>query len=217
MFTALEQAVEEVVIPPDGPALVAALALRDRLGAKIAEAAGDFDAAALWELDAATSMTAWLRSQADLSGREATRLAGSAKKLRDLPVTAAAWRAGELSGGQVDAILANVGRHLERFADHEAALVPTLAPLPVHQVARVMAAWRARADALDDQAEAEPPRRSLHLSSTLDGRFELSGSLDPQSGEVVATALRLASTDDTEGEAARRAPPPASQRDRGPG
>ena len=203
MFPRLEQAVDEVEIPVDGPALLAALALWDRLGAKIAEAAGAFDAASLWDLDAATSMTAWLRSEAGMSRRDSARLAATAHKLRQLPVTAAAWRAGELSGGQVDAVLANVGNHLERFADHEAAVVDTLAPLAVHHVARVMAAWRAKAEALAEDVEDAERERSVHLSTTLGGRFELSGSLDAATGAVVATALRVASSDDSDAEPAR--------------
>lgn len=203
MFPRLEQAVDEVEIPVDGPALLAALALWDRLGAKIAEAAGAFDAASLWDLDAATSMTAWLRSEAGMSRRDSARLAATAHKLRQLPVTAAAWRAGELSGGQVDAVLANVGNHLERFADHEAAVVDTLTPLAVHHVARVMAAWRAKAEALAEDVEDAERERSVHLSTTLGGRFELSGSLDAATGAVVATALRVASSDDSDAEPAR--------------
>ena len=205
MFPMLAEAVEELVVPVDGRAIAAAIALRDRIDAKIAEAVGHFDAESLWDLDAATSMTAWLRSAADMSRRDAGRLAMAAKRLRSLPATAAAWRCGELSSGQVDAVVAIVGqRHLDRFAEHEAALVPTLAPLAVESVARVMQAWKAKAEALDDQGDDDAePERSLHLSQTMGGRYELSGSLDAATGDVVATAVRLASTDDVDAEPAR--------------
>lgn len=53
LFEELAKAVEKLTIPVDGFALVRALALRDRLDARIAEAAGDFDAAKLWDIDAA--------------------------------------------------------------------------------------------------------------------------------------------------------------------
>ncbi|MGI8684501.1 MAG: DUF222 domain-containing protein [Acidimicrobiales bacterium] len=204
MFPALKEAVEQLSIPLDGPALQAVIALRDRLDATIAEAVGAFDAAALWDIDLATSMTAWLRSQAGMSRRDAAHLAGHAKRLRSLPVTAAAWQSGALSSGQVDAILAVVpDRHLKRFADHEAALVPTLAPLSVPELSGVMAEWRAKADALADEGEGLEHRRSLHASKTLDGRLEVSGTFDAAGGDVVSTALRLASSDDVEGEPAR--------------
>jgi hypothetical protein len=41
--------------------------LRSRLDAKISLAVSDFDAAGLYELDMATSMTAWLRYEARMS------------------------------------------------------------------------------------------------------------------------------------------------------
>ncbi len=110
MFPALQEAVEQLSIPLDGRALEAreaVLALRDRLEATIAEAVGLFDAASLWDVDLATSMTGWLR-RAGMSRRDAARLATHAKRLRSLPVTAAAWRSGELSSGQVDTMVAMV-------------------------------------------------------------------------------------------------------------
>ncbi len=67
----------------------------------------------------------------------------------------------------------------------------------------MMAEWRAKADALADDDEPAGRKRSLHVPKTIDGRVELSGSLDPESGDVVTTAVRLASSEDTEAEPAR--------------
>src|SRR3954451_19858097 len=114
-------------IPVDGDALVEALALRHLLDARLAAAVGAFDAAGLWDLEAATSMTAWLRDRAGLSSRDAARLATRSRKLQQLPVTAAAWQDGSLTEGQVDAVLGCVSTgHVERWARHEAAVVPAL-------------------------------------------------------------------------------------------
>jgi hypothetical protein len=64
--------------------------------------------------------------------------------------------------------------------------------------------WARRAEAvLGDDPDKPQPERSLHLSRILDGRRELSGSFDPEGGAVIATALRLASTRDVDGEPAR--------------
>ena len=60
MFEQLGDAIEELDIPADGAALAAVVALRDRLDARISDAVADCDRAGLWELDGATSMTAWL-------------------------------------------------------------------------------------------------------------------------------------------------------------
>jgi hypothetical protein len=61
MLTRLREAIEECEIFPVAGELEEALELRSRLDAKISAAVGDFDAAGLYELDQATSMTAWLR------------------------------------------------------------------------------------------------------------------------------------------------------------
>lgn len=204
MFPALAEAVEELEVPVDGRSIAAALRLRDRLEAKIVEALGPFDAAELWDLDAATSLTAWLRSQADQSHKAAGRLARTATRLRALPVLSSAFSAGDVSSGQVDAVMGMVEeRHLELFAEHEAELVPTLVGLPVPVTVQVLRAWVGRAEALVDQPEEAEPVRSLHASTTLGGRVELSGSLDADSGQVLTTALRMATTTDVEGEASR--------------
>ena len=206
MLEDLAAVIETLDIPVDGAALVQVLALRDRLDARIAEAVGAFDAAGLWDLDAATSMTAWLRASAGMTSRSAGRLSLLARRLHKLPTTSAAFRDGSLSGGQVAAIVAQLDDDtVLLFADHEDELVPYLAPLTVAGVARAMAAWKERAK--PEPAEPAEPERSLHLSRTLDDRYVLDGSLDPDGGSTVAAALRTATTDD--GDAART---PATRR-----
>jgi hypothetical protein len=119
--------------------------------------------------------------------------------------SAAAYRDGVLSSGQVQAIVANLkDRTVGLFADHEAQLVPELGRLPVGETAVAMQEWARRAEAVvGDDPDSPLPERSLHLSRILDGRRELSGSFDPEGGAVIATALRLAQTGDVDGEPAR--------------
>ncbi len=62
VFEALAVAIEGLDIPLDGFAIVDALALRDRLDSQITRTLDAFDAASLWDIDAATSLTAWLRA-----------------------------------------------------------------------------------------------------------------------------------------------------------
>ena len=128
-----------------------------------------------------------------------------AARVAELPVTWAAWRDGMLSEGQVDAIVANVTTDTaELFAAQEAELVPHLAPLSVADTARVMAHWKAVAETdFADPGEEEP--QHLRLSPGLDGRWELSGVLGNETGQVLATALRLAETPNGEGEEPRTA------------
>ena len=206
MCEGLAQAIDRYpIIPVDGDALAEAFALADRLHAKLAEAVAAFDRAELWDVDSATSMTAWLRDRAGLTGRRARNLTAIGRRLRSLPVTAAAWRAGELSGGQVEAIAAAVDdTTIDVFAAHEAELVPTLAGLSTVDTVRAMAVWKAHATA--DGTEPDDADRALHLSRTLDGTGAIDGTLTPEGYAVVNTALRMA--DRPTPTATRYAPPP---------
>ncbi len=191
---ALEAAVEGLELRLDGDELVAAQRCVDRLAAKLALAYGDFDAHQLWDLDGATSMTAWLRDRGAMAAGDAARTVSAATRLRRLPVTAAAALDATVSGGQLKAILANVSeRTEERFAEHEAALVAPLAALSVRQCAQAMRWWAMRAEAEADEAEPRPePASKLSLSRTLGGCWVLDAELGPLDGEVLDTALRLA-------------------------
>jgi hypothetical protein len=199
-------AIEDLELPVDSGILTEAFALADRLNGKLLAAVGEHDAAELWRSDGATSMTAWLRHQTRRSGRDAAGCAKTARRLRQLPVTARAYRDGVLSSGHIQAIVANLtDRTAGLFGDHEADLIPELARLSVPDTAVAMQEWARRAEAVvGDEPEPVLPERSLHLSRILDGRRELSGSFDPEGGAVIATALRLAATRDVDGEPARR-------------
>ncbi|MEA2973664.1 MAG: hypothetical protein QOG82_2122, partial [Actinomycetota bacterium] len=124
----LAETIEKLQIPPDSVAIAQVLALRDRLDALIAEAVGAFDAAQLWDMDSATSMTAWVRDKASMTSNAAHHLVALAGRLRKLPATATAYRNGTLSKGQVEVILAKVDdATISAFAEAEAELVPHLA------------------------------------------------------------------------------------------
>jgi hypothetical protein len=65
-----------------------------------------------------------------------------------------------------------------------------------------MRQWKALAEAdLDDDEPKDEPESSVRLSSLLEGRWRLDGDLGALDGEMLATALRLASSSDAEGEA----------------
>jgi hypothetical protein len=57
----LGAAIEDLDVPVERESLVEAIALRDRLDARIAQATGSFEATGWWGVDASASMTAWLR------------------------------------------------------------------------------------------------------------------------------------------------------------
>src|ERR687891_1083079 len=202
VFGQLERAIDDLDIPVDGDALVTVIALRDRLEARITDAVATVDRASLWELDGATSMTAWLADRARMARPHAAATASRARKLAQLAVTRHSWRAGVLSSGQVEAIAANLDAETaELFADHESDMVPTLVDLPARDVALVMQRWREQATA-DRDPKPEPPQ-ALHHSRTLGNRWRTDGTLNAETGELLATALRLAETRDGEDEPLR--------------
>ena len=203
----LANAIETLRIPPGGDALADAIALRERLDARIAVATVEFEAGGLGGLDYSTSMVAWLRSHARMTKRSAQRLRTLGVRLRSLPVCTEEYAAGRLSGGQVEAIVARLDDELtEIFAAQEAELVPYLVPLTVAGVSRAMGAWLTRNR--PEPAEAAEADRSRQLSLTIEDRWALDGWLDAEGGSVVATALRLATperTNTSRSPAARRA------------
>ena len=197
MLAELAKAIETLDIPGDHHSVIEALALRDRLDARIAAAVGELEAAGIWAGDAALSFVSWLRGQAVMSRRSAQRLRSLAVRLRSLPLCSQAYAEGSLSGGQVEAIVARLDEETAAiFATQESEMLPFLMPLNVSGVSRAMGHWLA----LNRPEPKEPsePERSLYLSRTLDDRWELNGSLDAEGGSVVATALRLATPEKTD-------------------
>ncbi|MGH9165815.1 MAG: DUF222 domain-containing protein, partial [Acidimicrobiales bacterium] len=168
-------AVEELQIWPGAEELVQAVAVWDRLGAKVAAAVGAFDAAGLWQLEGSANLVAWLRSHCRMTAAAASALARTAGRMTQLPVCSAAAQRGALSAGQVSAVVARLNdTTVSTFAEHELELVPVLAPLSVSQCSRAMSTWAAHADT--NGPAPDERTRFLHCSPTLDGRYELKGS-----------------------------------------
>ena len=208
MLSGLAAAIEELDLHPDGEAIALAIRLRDLLDAKINRAVGIYDARALYERDGAVSATGWLKQSCGMSGAAAGSLVKIARRLRQLDVTRDLWLAGELSGGQAQAIVANVDdRTIDQLIAQEADLVPLLRPLTVADTCQVMRMWKAEADLLNQDVPLNDQERSAHLSRLLDGRSRLDADLDPEATELAIEALRVAESPDAEGEqrtAARR-------------
>jgi hypothetical protein len=199
----LDAAIARLDLAVDDHDLAAALALRDRLDARIATAVRAVDAASLWDAAGSTSMTAWTADRGRMARPRAAVMTRVARLVAHLPVTAAAWTDGRLSTGQVETICSFLtDAAVEVFARHEAVIVPVLEPLSVAEVAAAMRAWRAHLDG-PDPAPAAPS--SLHASRTLAGRARVDGDLDADTGELLLTALRVAlqAAPDTDGEPAR--------------
>ena len=200
---ALDVAVARLDLAVDDAELAAVLAVRDRLDARMAVTVRAVDAASLWDTAGATSMTAWMADRGRTARPRAAREVRVARLVARLPVTAAAWADGRLSTGQVETICSFLDdTTVDVFARHEPALVPVLEPLSVAEVAAAMRAWRANLDG-PDPTPAAPS--SLHASRTLAGRARVDGDLDPDTGELLLCALRVAmhGAPDTDGDPVR--------------
>jgi hypothetical protein len=211
VVAALRAVVEGWVPSGDRGELVEVWGLVDRLAAKAHRAVGQVDAEGGWELDGATSMIAWLGHELGMVAGRAQRAAVTGRRLRAWPCTAEAWESGVLSGGQVEAVVANVPPYaVERFAAGEEAVVADLSVLDVHDTTAVMQAWRAHAEALDaasgDGAGRRQRRSRLCHSRTLDGWHRFDGDFDPEAGAIIDLALQAAMTPDVGGEPRRDRP-----------
>jgi hypothetical protein len=201
----LAQLVDELDIRADGDEIRSAVRVRDRLDARIAAAVGEFEAAELYDLDGDLTMQTWLRHHTGASPATASRMTARGRKLRSLPVLSAAFLDGQLSGGQIDVIVTTLPkRHLARFAEHEAELLPGWEALTVDETAAAMRHWLAMADALDPGPAPSELDSEVHLSTTIGGRGELCGSLDADLHAVVHTAFRVADPKDFELSPAQR-------------
>ncbi len=189
----------------DGGELRAAIAVQDRLDARISLSVAAFETAGRYTGDGAVSMRGWLRQETGRDACTAGQMCSTGRKLRLLPVLAAAVLEGEITGGQLDVILAKVPRrHVPMFAEHEADVVPTLAALTVDQTRRAMDEWKRLADAVDPGRLAGEHDNQLHLSPTFEGRGELRGSFDPDTTAVIEAALRVADPKDYQRSLAER-------------
>ena len=196
---AIAELVDQLSLGADGAELQEAFAVHDRFAARLAVAVAEFEAAGRHELDGALTMPSWLRQHAGRDPHSAVKVATTGRKLRALPLLRDAALDGAVSGGQLDTVMANVPmRHLERFAEHEAEIVPALVGLDVDMTRRAMEAWRSKADALAEAAAPVDHPNELYLSRTLDARGELRGSFDADVTAVVDAALRVADPKDFE-------------------
>jgi hypothetical protein len=147
--------------------------------------------------DGAVSMKAWLRGHCHLAPSEASAVVSAGRRLEELPVTAAAFAAGEISAAHTRAITRAVtpGRVAKaaaagiELAETDRVLADLARKTTPQETAHGVARWVAGVDpdgALDDAADT---RRRLTMASGLDGRVHLRGDLDAVGGEYLHTAL----------------------------
>ena len=169
----------------------------NRIAASLTAVVRTADRREAYRRDGAVSMKAWLRGSCRMAPDQATATVSTGRRLEQLPETAAAFAAGEISAAHARVITKAVtpGR-LAKAADSGidlaetdgilAALARATAP---HETARGVKAWVAGVDpdgSLDDAADV---RRRFSMATGMDGRVYLRGDLDAAGGEYLHAAL----------------------------
>ena len=172
-------------------------AVANRVAAVLTSAVRAADRREAYRCDGAVSMKGWLRGSCRLAPAEATAIVSTGRRIEQLPATAAAFAAGEITATHARVITramtpARVAKAAEAgidLAETDGILAGLARKTAPHETAQGVARWVAGIDpdgALDDAADV---RRRFTMTSGLDGRVHLHGDLDAVGGEYLHTAL----------------------------
>ncbi|RZS91328.1 HNH endonuclease [Motilibacter rhizosphaerae] len=180
-----------------GIALLEKHAAIARLQAEFLADLAEFDAGGEFVVDNQVTAQAWLRHHARMDALDARRAVMAARALRDLPQTAHALVAGEISVRHVDEMAAGHKRlGAAVMLEAEEMLVPlakAAAPADVRAgVARVEEAVGAD-ESREEKAQRIHDSRYLLLSTGMDGTVLITGRLDRADGMLVQKAIRAGS------------------------
>ena len=109
-----------------------------------------------------------------------------------MPWTREALAEGEISRSAALVLVAACEADPDEFSRVEEGLVETARTLDIRDVKRAVAHWRQAVDhrGAEEDAEHVFQLRRLHVSPTLEGMVRVDGDLDPETGQVLITALR---------------------------
>ena len=137
------------------------------------------------------SVTGWVAKWLRMSRREASGLVKAARSLVKMPDVAARALTGEITASGVKQLALARDRYPDEFARSETIFVDAAVSLAPRQLRHVLGVWEQQvnhAAALKD-ADERIERRGLYWSRTLDGMWDITGTADPESGQVINTAL----------------------------
>ncbi|MGH7317283.1 MAG: DUF222 domain-containing protein, partial [Candidatus Rokuibacteriota bacterium] len=145
-----------------------------------------------YQRDGHLSAASWLASTFKVAWGTAREQVRIARALEEMPATRQALDAGELSMSAVRVLVAAHDADREAFRGSEEALVEAARIHSMQDLERVAAYWRQavqKEHALDSDEKVRAQRR-LHASVTFLGMVRVDGTLDPETGETLLTALR---------------------------
>jgi hypothetical protein len=138
------------------------------------------------------SITSWVEHRTHTSWSEAARQVRTARALEAMPVVREALYEGDVSPSAVGQLVAAREANPGEFAMAEETLVDAARTLPPRDLRRAVAHWSDTVDA-DAASRADRERfdrRGLHVSPTFEGMVRVDGSLDPETGQTLISALR---------------------------
>ena len=151
----------------------------------------EIDRRRLFERDGYLSAASWLASRFKVGWGAARELVRVSRSLEEMPGTREALEAGDVSLSGVKVLAAAREADPEAFARSEETLVEAARIHSVSDLGRVVAYWRQaveREHALEGEDKLREQRR-LHASVSLLGMVRVDGTLDPETGETLLTAL----------------------------
>jgi hypothetical protein len=161
----------------------------DRLDAARLEVLAEWDARAVWALDGACSGAAWLAARGSVARSPMSGFLRDARHLRAMPETATAVADGRLAPAKARLLARAVNeRTKEAFARDEPALVGTLAGLTVDDAAQLIRFWERSVDQ-DGPDPRDRDTNAVWLSQSLNGRWQLKGDFDVESGTLLSSVL----------------------------
>jgi hypothetical protein len=176
-------------------ALVEVHRARAVLEVGVARLTAAFDLRRAWSVDGAKSAAAWLAHRCHTSRVAARRQVRLARRLRMMPLTAAALRGAQIDDEHVRVLCRLAGSPRSEvataFAGAEAMLVGFAVDLSFADFERAVAYWQQHADpdGVEQEAGDDEAARFLHASTTFRGGVELDGRLPAVAGAVFVAAL----------------------------
>ncbi len=169
---------------------------RLRGGLDVAEARvlARWEAQGGWRPSGAKTAAAWLAWKEHLPISVARQRLRHARALRTLPAVEDAWAQGEIDRSQLTTLLAaRTPRSAEVFDREHKALLDVARERSFTDLKRACELFTqiVDPDGAEQHAEQDRAGRELHLAESFDGMWFGRMTLDPVSGEIVATTLRL--------------------------
>lgn len=172
----------------------AVIALRrhlDQTNAMLHRAIAEFDRRGIARRRYVLTTKQWLREYVGLGSAEAATSCTTAQALEMMPEVAERADEGAIPAANLKQLAAIRRRHPDDFALHEAVFADIATYLTPRDLRRAIDHWRQQVIGGDQGDIAERrARRRLSINQTLDGMWRVDADLDPESGHIVATAIR---------------------------